>query len=173
MPSKARNDRFTAIFLMVMAAVIFFAALRIPKSELSSLQMGPGAAAFPLFLAIMLAVLSIALFIIAGRQGKDLEEAPEEAATVQSDSAKLDVPLRIRLSRILGAIVMLIGYFLGLPYAGFTASTILFGLAFLTLIFKISLKKSILPSVAISALCYLMFELGLKIPLPAFMQAVR
>ena len=68
---------------------------------------------------------------------------------------------------------MLIVYFLGLPYAGFILSTIIFGMAFLVLIFRVSVMKSIFPAVAISLFCYLMFELGLRIPLPAFMQTLR
>ncbi len=173
MPTKTQNDRIAAVFLMIMAVVIFVAAIRIPKSELSSLQMGPGASAFPIFLAVLLAVFSFALFIVAGRKGKDLEEAPEEAAGVQSGSSTIDASLRARVSRILGSIGMLILYFLGLPYAGFILSTIIFGMAFLVLIFRVSVMKSIFPAVAISLFCYLMFELGLRIPLPAFMQTLR
>jgi divalent metal cation (Fe/Co/Zn/Cd) transporter len=173
MSTKTHNDRIVAVVLMIMAVLIFVSSIRIPKSELASLQMGPGPSAFPIFLAVLLAVLSICLFVVAGRKGKDLEEAPEEAAAVQSESTTLDVPLGLRLSRILGAIGMMIVYFLGLPYAGFILSTIIFGMAFLVLIFKMSVKKSILPAVTISLFCYLMFELGLKIPLPAFMQSLR
>jgi divalent metal cation (Fe/Co/Zn/Cd) transporter len=173
MPNKIRNDQISAVVLFILAIVIFVSAINIPVSDLARLQKGPGASAFPIFVAVLLFILSIALFFSAGQKGKDLEKAPKEASKLQAENVKIELPVKVRLAKILGSIVMLVTYILILPYVGFIASTTLFGLAFLTLIFKVTLKKSILPAIIISMFCYIAFELGLKIPLPSFMQSIR
>ena len=162
------HDRKVSVFLILFAITVFVKAHLIPAAKL---QREVGAGIFPMFLATLLVILSIALFITAGKKKK--KEGPKEATNVQSDVEKIEESRAARVKRIVMAIVILAIYFILLPYLGFIVSTILFGIVYLTVLYSYKLQKSIFPAAAMALLGYLIFQVALQIPLPAFMEAIK
>lgn len=162
------KDRITAIALLIFAVAIFVAANRIPAAAIGE---GPGPGAFPEVLAIMVAALSVALWFTAGLKKK--KEEPKEAKQAIDEVIEIDEPQMDKLKRILICIGLLIVYFVVLPMVGFLAATSLFGIAFLALLYRMKVRHCVLPAVAISAFGFILFELALNIPLPAFMEAFK
>lgn len=162
------HDRKVSLFLMLFAIAVFVKANLIPAA---ALQREVGAGVFPMFLAALLAVLSIALFITAGKKKK--KEVPKEASNVQSDIEKINESKAARVKRIIKAIVVLAIYIALLPYLGFIVDTVLFGIVYLTLLYSYKPLKSIFPAAAMAFLGYLIFQVALQIPLPAFMEAIK
>jgi putative tricarboxylic transport membrane protein len=162
------HDRKVSVFLILFAIGVFFKAYLIPTAKL---QREVGAGAFPMFLAILLGILGIALFITAGKKKKS--EAPKEAATVQSDVEEIQESKADRVKRIIKALVILAVYIATLPYLGFVVATVLFGIVYLTLLYSYKPLKSIFPAAAMALLGYLIFKVALQIPLPAFMEAIK
>lgn len=162
------HDRKVSVFLILFAIAVLVKAYLIPTA---ALQRGVGAGAFPMFLAALLVILSIALFITAGKKKK--KEVPKEAANVQSDVEKIEESTSSRVKRIVKAIVVLAVYIAALPYLGFIIATVLFGIGYLTLLYSYKPLKSIIPAAAMALLGYLIFQVALQIPLPAFMEAIK
>jgi len=162
------KDRIAAIVLLIIAVVIFVASNRIPSAAIGE---GPGPGAFPEVLAIMIAVLSVALWFTAGMKKK--KEEPKEAKQAIDEVIEIDEPVRDKVKRILTCIVLLIMYFIILPMAGFLAATMLFGVAFLMLLYRMKWKACLFPASAIAGFGFVLFELALNIPLPAFMEAFK
>lgn len=166
--SKDRKDRIVAVVLLFFAAFIVVSGARIPQASIGG---GPGPGAFPMFLGTVLAVLAVALFWTAGRKKK--KEEPKEAALAMDEVQDIDEPVREKVKRVVTSVILLAVYFVMLPYLGFIASTIIFGIGFLMLLYREKAKATIIPVLAITIFAYVVFELALSIPLPAFMEAVR
>ncbi|NLI91792.1 MAG: tripartite tricarboxylate transporter TctB family protein [Peptococcaceae bacterium] len=164
------HDRKSAVVLICLALFVFVNAWRIPRA---ALQYEIGAGIFPMFLATILGFLSILLFITAGKKSKSLEDAPEEAASVQSDVEKIQEPIANRVKRIVKGLVVLGVYLVLLPYLGFIIDTILFGIGYLMLLYGFRFLKTLVPAVAMAVLGFLIFEIALRIPLPMFMETFR
>lgn len=162
------HDRKVSVFLILFALAVFVKANLIPAA---ALQREVGAGVFPMFLAALLAILGITLFITAGKKKK--KEGPKEAANVQSDVEKIEESKSARVKRIVKAIIVLSAYIATLPYLGFIIATVLFGIVYLTLLYSYKPLKSIFPAAAMALLGYLIFKVALQIPLPAFMEAIK
>lgn len=162
------RDRKVALFLILFAVFVYVNAYLIPKAALQR-EVGPGA--FPIFLSILLVILSIALFFTAGKKKK--KEVPQGADQVQSDSQKIKESSAQRLRRIVKALVLLAVYFALMPYLGFLIDTVLFGIVYLIFLYGYKPIRSLAPAIIMAIAGYLIFEVALKIPLPAFMEAIR
>lgn len=162
------KDRIMAIVLFTLAVIIFVASARIPTAAIGE---GPGPGAFPEVLAVMIAVLSVALWFTAGLKKK--KEEPKEAKQAIGEVLEIDEPVRNKVKRILTCIALLTVYFIILPMAGFLAATMLFGVAFLMLLYRMKWKACLFPAAAIAGFGFVLFELTLNIPLPAFMEAFK
>lgn len=162
------KDRKVAVILLIFSVFVFVTGAKIPAASLGE---GPGPGAFPMFLAIVLAGLSISLWITAGRKKK--KEEPKEAAKALDEIQKIDEPVRDKVRRVVTCVGLLAAYFLVLPVTGFIGSTILFSFGFLMFLYKVEVKKCVVPAIAISAFAFVLFEMGLSVPLPAFMEIFK
>lgn len=166
--SKDRKDRIVAIIMLLFAIFIFVGAAKIPKANMGE---GPGPEAFPMFLAFVLGGLSIMLFWTAGRKKK--KEEPKEAKQAMDEVQAIDEPTGAKVRRVVTSVVLLMVYFLILPFLGFIASTVIYGVAFLMLLYSEKAKATLIPAIAITIFAFVIFEMALSIPLPAFMEAIK
>lgn len=166
--SKDRKDRIVAVIMMIFAVFIFVGAVSIPKASMGE---GPGPEAFPIFLAVVLAVLSIMLFWTAGRKKK--KEEPKEAKQAMDEVQAIDEPAAAKIRRVITSVILLMVYFIILPFLGFIASTVIYGIAFLMLLYSEKAKATLIPAIAITIFAFVIFEMALSIPLPAFMEAIK
>jgi hypothetical protein len=162
------HDRKVAVVLMIFAIVVFIQGKLIPAA---GMQREIGAGAFVLFLAALLFLLSIALYMTAGKKKKKAK--PEGVEHVASSTEIIVESGRARVIRILKAVLVIGVYIVALPYLGFIAATVLFGIVYLTYIYGYKFLKSIFPAAAMAFLGYLIFKVALQIPLPMFMEAIR
>lgn len=166
--SKDRKDRIVSVIMLAFAIFIFVGGAKIPQASAGG---GPGPGAFPMFLGTALAGLSVMLFWTAGRKKK--KEEPKEASQALDEVQEIDEPVRDKVKRVITCVVLLMLYFVILPYLGFLASTLLYSVAFLMLLYREKSKAALIPAIAITIFAFVMFELALGIPLPAFMEAVK
>ena len=162
------KDRIIALVLFVLAIIVWVASNNIPKA---SIGVGPGPGTFPAFLAIGILVLSVTLWFTAGLKKK--KEEPKEAKQAIEEVIDIDEPVREKMKRILGCIGLLMVYFIILPMLGFIPATLVFGIAFLQLLYRMNFKKCIVPAAAIAVFGFVLFELALNVPLPAFMETFK
>jgi putative tricarboxylic transport membrane protein len=143
-----RLDLIKGTVLLIFSLIVCYESICLPLW--SGRKPGPGL--FPLFLGIILGMLSLVFIIVKGfRQNKEA------------------VPLwvsRGNRNRVLLTFGMLMIYAIGLPYLGFLVST--FFLIFVLLLLSYSGKWVVLgiTSSFISIAFYIIFQILLKIQLP-------
>jgi hypothetical protein len=157
-----------AIMVFAIAVFLFTLSSRLPISRVEQDQ---GPAVFPEVVAIALALLAVGLFFTAGIKKK--QEKPKEISQALDEVQKIDEPVREKVKRVVVCIVLFAVYNLSLPVLGFIATTIVFGVAFLMVLYHMKLMKTIFPAVVIALFAFVLFEIGFGIPLPKFLQFIR
>ncbi|MGN1376989.1 MAG: tripartite tricarboxylate transporter TctB family protein [Dorea sp.] len=146
--NKKINYIIIAIFL-VLAGVVGFLMKDYPWSGITQ---GFGPAFYPTVLLVILLVLLLILFIQT-LTNKGMEEEEKKLPELK----QLKRPALLLLCMILYAILM--------PYLGFVITGILY--LFVTMrILRADMKKSIICSVAMVVIVYLLFRYAFKVPLP-------
>jgi len=158
------RDRVAAVVTLLLGIFVIVSGLNMPKAALHS-GLGPGA--FPLLLGSLLLILGIALFVNAGR--KKTSGALAKAAKASEESDSPEESERPQMKRVGGAVLLLVLYLVIMPLLGFVPATIIFSMAYLILLYGQRFIQSILPTVCISVLCYLLFQVVLRVPLPTFL----
>ncbi len=123
--------------------------LELPMGEMDQ----PGAGVFPVLVAAILFVTSVS--------------ALWEGWQRRENSPALDLPKgsdRIRLLKMIGLLLI---YFLAIPWAGFSLSSILFCILLIRLLSTLSWKQSGLYAFLMTATLHLIFITALKVPMPA------
>ena len=162
------KDRIMAMVVFVFAIVVFFLSSRLP---LSNVEQDPGPAVFPKVVAIALALLAVGLFFAAGVKKK--QEKPAEMSQALDEVQDIDEPVREKVKRIVVCIALFAAYNLCLPLLGFIATTVVFGIAFLMLLYGMKLLKALVPAIVITLFAFILFEIGFGVPLPTFLQFMR
>lgn len=157
-----------AIIVFVIAVFLFLLSSRLP---VSGVEQDQGPAIFPEVVAIALALLALGLFFAAGAKKK--QEKPKEISQALEEIQEIDEPVREKVKRVVVCIALFACYNLSLPVLGFIATTIVFGIAFLILLFRMKLLKTIAPAIIIALFAFVLFEIGFGIPLPKFLQFIR
>ena len=141
------RDKYSAIGFLVFAVFIGVQASRFPFGSLR--RVGPGF--FPLVLALLLGVLSLALFIKA----------------IHSQEKKIDWPDRQGAIALALVVAAIFGYSLLLKPLGFLLTTLLFSLV----VYKFSDLRGrfrpIIASLIATFASILFFKIWLGIPFPA------
>ncbi len=159
------KDRVMAILIIILAVFVFALSSRLPKS---GVEQDPGSAVFPEVVSMALAALAVGLFFSAGVRKK--QEKPKEISQALEEVQKIDEPLREKVKRVLACIAMFAAYTVFLPVLGFIATTVVFGIFFLMLLYRMKFKATLVPAAVITVFSYLLFEVGFGIPLPRFLQ---
>ncbi len=158
MSTIRKRECITSIVCLVLAGVLYFYAGTYPKKAEVTPVINPGF--YPQLLALLLAGLSIALFIQALIQGKkQVEEEPEEPVWGTKKGLFL----------FLFTIGILILYPFLLEFLGFAVANFIF-IFFLIIALTEQAKQKILPILALTLILtgvmYLVFTVVLSIPFP-------
>jgi hypothetical protein len=162
------KDRIMAIVVITIAVFVFAMSSRLPRG---TMEQDPGPAVFPEVVAIAMAGLALALFFTAGSKKK--QEKPREISQALDEVQDISEPAREKIKRILACVALLAAFTVCLPVLGFIATTVIFGIGFLMLLYRVQFKKCLVPAIVISIFSYILFEIGFGIPLPRFLQLFR
>ena len=162
------KDRVMAIAIIILAVVVFALSSQLPKSKV---EQDPGTRVFPEVVSVAMAALALGLFFTAGAKKK--QEKPKEISMALDEVQDIEEPAREKVKRIVICVAMFGVYTLLLPVLGFIATTIIFGIFFLMLLYRLKFKTTLIPAVVITVLSYVLFEVGFGIPLPRFLQIFR
>jgi hypothetical protein len=146
----ARNstaDLVVAVLVAVVGAVVVYEARRLGAGWESD---GPGSGYFPFYIGALLLGCSAAIFVQAWRA------RPSDRSTFV-DSVQLERVLSVLLpSVVYVGVVMLLGLYV---------ASALFIAAFMVLLGRYPVLKSVAVGVGVNALFFVMFEIWFKVPL--------
>lgn len=143
-----RSNQVAAIILFLFSIYMIFESLQMKLFD----QYGPGPGLFPFGLGIILAILSVALFI-------------EYASSRKKDKAS-PFPERAALISVGLVIVALIGYALVINTLGYVITTFIFVLFLMGVVQRDKIKMTTLTAIGVAVMLYLIFEVGLHVRLP-------
>ena len=123
--------------------------LDLPMGEMDQ----PGAGVFPLLVGAVLLVASIS--------------ALWEGWHTRSSSEALDLPQGVDRARLLKLIVLMLVYFLAMPWAGYTLSSIVFCILLIRLLSELTWQRCTTYAFIMTSVVYLIFISILKVPMPA------
>lgn len=146
--SYSHLDAITAAIVFGIGVVMMVDNYRIGSSWAAD---GPESGYFPFYIGVILCIASVAVFL-KSMFGK----ARNHATFVTWD--------RFRL--VLMVLVPTAIYVLAIQFLGIYVASALFIALFMLVLGKISWLKTVLVSVAVSALLFWMFEVQFKVPLP-------
>jgi putative tricarboxylic transport membrane protein len=135
------------LLLALFSSVAFYEAGKLPFGRLSA----PGAGFFPKVLAAMLALVSFMGLL----------------STFGTNDLSTGSDLRLRWSKILLAVIMLLAFAALLESAGYLVTTFLFVLSLLRVVERKSWMQAGIVALSASSVSYIIFGLLLGTPLPA------
>jgi hypothetical protein len=144
-----KADRITAVVLLAVAGFVFYQSWLLPPS----LTFGPGPAFLPAWLAVLLAILSIILFVASLKP----------AALAQESSPW---PGRRELTAVGLVLGGLFVFALALEIAGFIISTFIFVLYLMRMTQKETWSKATLVALGTMGGLFIVFQVLLGISLP-------
>ena len=144
-------DRMSGLILLALGIFIFSKSFEYPFGTIKL----PGAAVFPLLASSLLIIISGSIVISSFLKSKG---GPSPA--VLFSYSKED------LGRVILGIGSLVAYRYLLPSIGFAPSTFLFLFILIKWLGRYSWKISILFSLFTAVVCYYLFQIFLKIPMP-------
>lgn len=155
--AKRRRDLLTAAALLAFA--VFYLVQTFGYSAGNEDPGLPDARTLPFLLTGALVLLSLVLLgqALSSRRGGG------GALEVEEDARVIEEPSYRRLALLLGMVLV---YLVVMPYVGFVVSTVALGIALQMVIFRVSWMKSILISVFVSGMSYLVFAVLLGVLLP-------
>lgn len=122
--------------------------LDLPMGEMDQ----PGAGVFPLLIAAILFVASLSAVLEGWRN--------------RANSLTLELPKGNDRSRLLKLVGLLLIYFLAIPWAGFSLSSILFCMTLIRLISDLSWQRCVLYAFLMAVAIHFIFITILKVPMP-------
>mgnify|MGYP000114954749 CR=1 FL=1 len=146
--SKKRADQIAAVVLFLFACYITYGALKMPLFD----KYGPSAGLFPLIVGISLAILASSLFLEA--VNPRLVDGP---SPFPQGKEMIAPPL---------VIISLIGYTLVISHLGYLLTTFIFVIFLMGVVQRNKFITSLMTSITICALLFLIFEIGLGVRLP-------
>jgi len=144
--SNASVDAVVAAVLCIAGLVVVFQARKLGASWTSD---GPGAGYFPFYIGLVLAISGAAIFVQAIRSRGNSETFVDS----------------VQLKRVLQVLVPSAIYVGAIMALGLYVASALFIALFMIVLGKYSVAKSIVVSVAVNALFFVMFEVWFKVPL--------
>jgi putative tricarboxylic transport membrane protein len=134
---------------ILLSAGYFHMTLALPMGEMDQ----PGAGVFPLLVAGVLFVASISALWEGWRR--------------RANSEALDLPQGDDRIRLLKLVVLLLVYFLAIPWVGFSLGSVIFCMLLIRLLSELSWLRSAVYAVLMTAAIYLIFITVLKVSMPA------
>jgi hypothetical protein len=149
-PSVIANNKVDAVvaaILVLIAGVVIFEARRLGAGWTSD---GPGAGYFPFYIGIIILVSGLGiLFQALFSKKRDTDSFVD----------------REQLKRVFSVLLPAMVYVLGVSFLGLYLASAIYVALFMVLLGKYPVVKSVLISVAIIALFFMMFEVWFKVPL--------
>ena len=149
-PSVIANNKVDAVvaaILVLIAGVVIFEARRLGAGWTSD---GPGAGYFPFYIGIIILVSGLGiLFQSLFSKNRDTDSFVD----------------RVQLRRVLSVLLPAMVYVLGINFLGLYLASAIYIAMFMVLMGKYPVLKSVLASVAVIALFFMMFEVWFKVPL--------
>jgi hypothetical protein len=149
------KDRIAGAVLLALSGGYYWMASTINRSQLSDVV---GASAFPMALAVVLAVLSCVLMMSGVLKKAPASSAEERAAVVAKDLHGF--------ARAGGTLAIGIGFLVIIPYAGYIIAVAMLLLATLLYFHERLSWGIVLVSVAGALILWLMFRAIFEIPVP-------
>ena len=149
-PSVVANhkvDAVVAAILVVIASVVMYEARRLGAGWTSD---GPGAGYFPFYIGVIIFVSGLGI-LYQSLFGK----ARDTDSFVN----------RVQLSRVLSVLLPATVYVLGINFLGMYVASAIYIALFMVVLGKYPALKSVIVSVAVVALFFMMFEVWFKVPL--------
>jgi len=149
-PAVANNntmDSVVAVLLFVVGVVVVFEARRLGAEWTSD---GPGAGYFPFYIGLILCISSLGIFYQA-RFGKS-----------RDTGTFVD---RVQFKRVLSVLLPAAAYVLVVTFLGLYVASALYIALFMIILGKYPALKSVVLSVIVIAVFFLMFEVWFKVPL--------
>ena len=149
-PSVIANNKVDAVvaaILVLIACVVIFEARRLGAGWTSD---GPGAGYFPFYIGIIILVSGLGImFQSLFSKKRDTDSFVD----------------RVQLRRVLSVLLPAMVYVLGINFLGLYVASAIYIALFMVLMGKYPVIKSVLSSIAIIALFFMMFEVWFKVPL--------
>ncbi len=149
-PTLAKNntvDAIVAAVLLLIGAVVMFEARRLGAGWTSD---GPGAGYFPFYIGLLICVSSLGIFYQAV-----FSKARDTGTFVD----------RVQAVRVLSVLLPAAVYVLATQFLGLYVASAIYIALFMILLGKYPAVKSVLLSVIIIAVFFVMFEVWFKVPL--------
>ena len=149
-PSVVANHRVDAVvaaILVVIAGVVIYEARRLGAGWTSD---GPGAGYFPFYIGIIILVSGLGI-LFQSLLGK-----------ARDTDSFVD---RVQLQRVLSVLLPAMLYVLGVNFLGLYLASAIYIALFMVLMGHYPVLKSVVVSVAVIALFFMMFEVWFKVPL--------
>jgi putative tricarboxylic transport membrane protein len=134
---------------ILLSAGYLHMTLDLPMGEIDQ----PGAGVFPLLVAGVLFVASISSLW--------------EGWNHRTHSPMLDLPEGSDRTRLLKLVALLLAYFLIIPWAGFSLSSVLFCGLLIRLLSELTWRRSAVYGLLMTAAIHIIFITILKVPMPA------
>ena len=149
-PSVIANNKVDAVvaaILVLVAGVVIYEARRLGAGWTSD---GPGAGYFPFYIGLIILVSGLGiLFQSLLSKSRDTDSFVD----------------REQLKRVLSVLLPALVYVLGVNFLGLYLASAIYIAMFMVLMGKYPVLRSVLLSVAIIALFFMMFEVWFKVPL--------
>ncbi len=142
-------DQISAVVLLLVSGFVIQQSMGMPQQA----EFGPDYGFFPFWLGLLLAVLSIALFVDAWRRPAAKDEP-------------WPFPARKALLNIVLMMAALAGYAFLLETLGYLLTTLLFVGFLMGVVQRDKLRTTVITTLAVTAFLYLVFQILLEINLP-------
>ena len=139
-----------ALALLTVSAIIIFDSTRLGFRWVEG--QGPAAGYFPFYIAIVLAIASVAILL--------------KAVFVNSEHLKESFVSRTAFGRVVTVLVPAIGYVAAIQFIGLYVASALFIAFFMITIGRESVTRSLCVGVAVPLFFFVMFERWFLVPLP-------
>jgi putative tricarboxylic transport membrane protein len=152
-PSLVSNrvlEIVVALALLTVSAIIIYDSNRLGFRWVEG--EGPAAGYFPFYIAIVLAIASIAILL--------------KAVFGNSEHLKESFVSRVAFGRVLTVLLPAIGYVAAIQFIGLYVASALFIAFFMIAIGRESVTRSLIVSIAVPLFFFMMFERWFLVPLP-------
>jgi Tripartite tricarboxylate transporter TctB family len=149
-PSVVRNctvDAVVAAILLVVSVVVMFEARRLGAGWTTD---GPGAGYFPFYIGLVLCISSLGILY------QSLISKARDTGTFVD---------RQQLNRVLSVLIPAAVYIFVVVFLGLYIASALYIAAFMVILGKYSILKSVLVAVIVNVVFFMMFEVWFKVPL--------
>ncbi len=145
--SKKKSYMWTGLFGLILSAGYLHMSLDLPMGALDE----PGAGLFPILVSAIMAFASAA----AMWEG---HQAPISEA--------IEIPTGSDRARLVKLVLVLLTYFVAIPWLGYSMSSFIFCIALIRLLSNTNWVRCILYSIIMTAAVYIVFIYLLKVPMP-------